>query len=68
MVNKRNYTIPVEGKYKDFCDHMGYELMYTRGGFYFYFIPPGHICRFKVNFKRWSKGEFNKEKFLQSLK
>lgn len=68
MVVKAHYTLPVEGKYKEFCDYMGYEMMYKKGDFYYYFIPPGHICRFKINFKRWTLGNFNKEQFLTSLK
>jgi hypothetical protein len=68
MFVKSKYTLPVDEEYKKFCDFMGYEFLYERGGFYYYFIPPGHICRFKINYKRWTAGSFNKEKFLASIK
>ncbi|MDB4330323.1 hypothetical protein N9948_01235 [bacterium] len=68
MVVKAHYSIPVKDEYKEFCIYMGYELLDEKGDFCYFFIPPGHICRFKINYQRWQEGTFNKEKFFESLR
>lgn len=68
MVLKVKHSIPVQEGYKKFCDYMGYELVDKKGGWYYYHIPPGHICRFKVNYEKWLKGIFNKKDFIKNIK
>lgn len=62
------YPVPVIGDYITFCEFMDYELVYIKNGFYYFNIPQGHICRFKINCENWKKGTFDKNKFLESLK
>jgi hypothetical protein len=62
------YPLPVQGDYKNFCEFMNYDLLYVKNEFYYYHIPQGHICRFKINCENWLKGNFDKNKFLESLK
>ena len=68
MPLKKQHALPVEGKHKEFCEYMGYELMDEKGQFSYYYIPSGHICRFTINFKRWEEGNFNKDHYLDSLR
>jgi len=64
---KKNYALPVQGVYKDFCLFMEYELLYEKNKWFYFYVPPGHICRFRVNCERWAKGIFDKNKFLEKL-
>jgi len=67
-MNRTCASIPVlEGYRKQFCDYMGYELVNKIGDTYIYKIPANHICRFYINSEAWKDGNFNKEKFLESL-
>ena len=67
MYKKRRVVLPVSGERKDFCDYMNYELVKKINDDYYYYVPPGHVCRFTINFNRWKEGVFDKEKFLKKL-
>jgi len=60
----RKVEFPVNKDQKVFCDFMGYQFITQKGDHYVYSVPGNHICRFIINFDRWKKGQFDKEKFL----
>lgn len=64
---KNKHLLPVDKNYKKFCEYMGYEFFFEKNGFYHFYIPEGHICRFKINFENWKLGKFDKNKFLENF-
>ena len=63
-MTRRQIIMPVKEEEKEFCEYMGYTFKGIIEGWSHFEIPPGHICRFRINFQRWKNGEFDREKFL----
>jgi len=60
----KNILFPVNKEQKEFCDYMGYNFVSKDGERFVYDVPGNHLCRFILNFDRWKKGQFNRDKFL----